>query len=47
MPFAVDGLGARDALEEILDRLTRDVPNRTLAFAPEPSFVRLLRESGL
>ena len=43
LPFAVDGLGADEALDRLLDALVRDVPHRALAFAPDASFVAVLR----
>ena len=43
LPFAVDGLGADEALDRLLDALVRDVPHRTLSFTPDASFVVVLR----
>jgi hypothetical protein len=45
VPYAVDGLDRHDALARMLDRLADEVPNRTLAFAKDASFVELLRRT--
>jgi hypothetical protein len=43
MPYAVEGLGGHPAVGRVLDRLAAAVPHRRLAFAPDPSFISLLR----
>jgi hypothetical protein len=46
VPYAVDGLDRHEALARVLDRLAGGIPNRTLAFAPDASFVELLRRTS-
>ena len=43
MPFVASAIGHDDRVATLVERLVREVPCRELTFAPDPSFVDLLR----
>ena len=45
LPFSADGVGSDPRLDRILDAILDKVPFRTLAFAPEPSFMPVIGEA--
>jgi hypothetical protein len=43
LPFVADAIERDDRVAQLVDRLVREVPCRELTFAPDPSFLDLLR----